>query len=66
MVGSAPAAQALAADERSKRWVAVNARIDRGEFGEEMKKLPPDERMRRMRELRRQRDGGSSYGQTER
>ena len=48
------------ADERQRRWAETNARIDRGEFGEEMKKLPEEERKQRMREMRRQRDGGGS------
>ena len=47
------------ADERQKRWAEINARIDRGEFGEEMKKLPEEERKARMREMRRQREGGA-------
>jgi multidrug efflux system membrane fusion protein len=46
------------AEERRQRRAELNARIDRGEFGEEMKKLPEEERMRRMRELRRQREAG--------
>jgi multidrug efflux system membrane fusion protein len=48
----------LSAEERQKRWAETNARIDRGEFGEEMKKLPEEERKKRMREMRRQREGG--------
>jgi multidrug efflux system membrane fusion protein len=39
-------------DERLKRWQEMNARIDKGEFGEEMKKLSEDERKQKMRELR--------------
>ena len=46
------------AEERQKRWAETNARIDRGEFGEEIKKLPEEERKQRMREMRRQREGG--------
>ena len=38
----------------------MNARIDRGEFGEEMRKLPEEERKQRMRALRAQRDPGKS------
>ena len=38
--------------ERLKRWQDLNARIDKGEFGEEIKKLPEEERKQRMRELR--------------
>jgi multidrug efflux system membrane fusion protein len=30
----------------------MNARIDKGEFGEEIRKLPEEERKQRMRELR--------------
>ena len=53
-------------EERRARWAEVNARIDRGEFGEEMKKLPEEERMRRIRELRRQREAGNPSSQTAR
>jgi multidrug efflux system membrane fusion protein len=42
------------AEERLKRWQELNARIDKGEFGEEIKKLPEEERKQRMREMRRQ------------
>ena len=42
----------LSPEERAKRWQETNARIDKGEFGEEMKKLPEDERKQKMRELR--------------
>lgn len=37
-------------DEQKKRWAEMNARIDKGEFGEEIKKLPEEERKQRMRE----------------
>ena len=47
------------AEERQKRWAETNARIDRGEFGEDIKKLPEEERKQRMRELRRQKGGGA-------
>ena len=51
-------------DERRRRWAEINARIDRGEFGEEIRKLPEEERRQRMRELRRQREGlGGGPGQ---
>ena len=50
--GNAPPKEASAEDERLKRWKALNARIDKGEFGEEIKKLPEEERKQRMRELR--------------
>jgi membrane fusion protein, multidrug efflux system len=43
---------ALSPEERLKRWRDLNARIDKGEFGEEIKKLPEEERKQRMRELR--------------
>ena len=46
--------QGLSAEERQKRWIEVNARIERGEFGEEIKKLPQEGRKQRMRELRGQ------------
>jgi multidrug efflux system membrane fusion protein len=39
-------------EERLKRWQELNARIDKGEFGEEIRKLPEEERKKRMRELR--------------
>lgn len=47
-------------EERKKHWLELDARIDRGEFGEEIRKLPEEERKQRMRELRRQREGGGS------
>jgi multidrug efflux system membrane fusion protein len=50
------------AEERQKRWAETNARIERGEFGEEIKKLSEPERKQRMRELRRQR-GAAADGQ---
>ena len=37
-------------EDKQKRWAEMNARIDRGEFGEEIKKLPEEERKQRMRE----------------
>ena len=58
------AGEELSPDERRQRWAEVNARIDRGEFGEEMKKLPEEERRQRMRELRRQRDAGNASSKT--
>jgi multidrug efflux system membrane fusion protein len=39
-------------EERLKRWQELNARIDKGEFGEEIRKLPEEERKQRMREMR--------------
>jgi len=51
---------AAAAEERTKRWLELDARIDRGEFGEEIRKLSEEERKQRMGELRRQREGGGS------
>jgi len=55
----AAAAEAPPTDVRKKRWAELNARIDRGEFGAEMKKLPEEERKKRMREMRRQQGGGA-------
>ena len=48
----------LTPEEKRARWADVNARIDRGEFGEEIKKLSEDDRKKKMRELRQQRDAG--------
>jgi multidrug efflux system membrane fusion protein len=45
-------AEAGTVEEKAKRWQELNARIDKGEFGEEMKKLPEEERKQKMRELR--------------
>ncbi len=45
-------AEAGTPEEKAKRWQEINARIDKGEFGEEIKKLPEEERKQRMRELR--------------
>jgi membrane fusion protein, multidrug efflux system len=42
----------MSPEERQKRWQEMNARIDKGEFGEEIKKLPEEERKAKMRELR--------------
>jgi multidrug efflux system membrane fusion protein len=47
-----PPPEAPSAEERLRRWKALNERIDRGEFGEAMKKLPEEERKQKMRELR--------------
>ncbi|HTP61481.1 MAG TPA: MdtA/MuxA family multidrug efflux RND transporter periplasmic adaptor subunit [Burkholderiales bacterium] len=44
----------LSPEERLKRWQELNARIDKGEFGEEIRKLPEEERKQKMRELRKQ------------
>lgn len=52
--------QNLSPEERQKRWAETNARIDRGEFGEEIKKLPEEERKQRMREMRRGQQGGGA------
>lgn len=55
--GAAPAGgQGFSPEERAKRWAEMNARIERGEFGEEIKKLPEEERKQRMREMRQKRD----------
>lgn len=45
-------AEAGTPEERLKRWKELNARIDKGEFGEEIRKLPEEERKLRVRELR--------------
>jgi multidrug efflux system membrane fusion protein len=45
-------AEAGTPEERLKRWQEINARIDKGEFGEEIKKLPEEERKKRMQEMR--------------
>lgn len=69
--GSTPAAQGeqsgqggqnMTPEERQKRWAEINKRIDAGEFGEEIKKLPEDQRRQRMMEMRRQQraNGGDS------
>ena len=50
-----PGVEGLSPEERLKRWKALDERIDKGEFGEEMKRLPEEERKQRMRELFRQR-----------
>ena len=50
-------------EEKQKRWAELNARIERGEFGDEIKKLPEEERKQRMREMRHQREGGAANGQ---
>ena len=55
--GNGPPASA---EDRAKRWADINARIDRGEFGEEIKKLPEDERKQRMREMRQKRDAAGN------
>ncbi|HEX2652008.1 MAG TPA: MdtA/MuxA family multidrug efflux RND transporter periplasmic adaptor subunit [Burkholderiales bacterium] len=44
--------QKLSVEERARRWQELNARIDRGDFGEEIRKLPEEERKKKMRELR--------------
>jgi len=46
--------QDMTPEERQKRWAELNKRIDAGEFGEEIKKLPEDQRRQRMMEMRRQ------------
>lgn len=55
------------AEERAKRWAEMNARIDRGEFGDEVRKLPEEERKQRMRELRQKREaaGGTAGRSTQ-
>lgn len=63
--GAAPAGATASADspvqstqqaspeQRQKQWAELNKRIDAGEFGEEIKKLPEDQRRQRMMEMRR-------------
>src|SRR4051812_379898 len=55
--------QSMTPEERAKRWAEMNARIDKGEFGEEIRKLPEEERKQKMRELRQRRDGGGGRAQ---
>ena len=52
----------LSDEERQKRWAEINKRIDAGEFGEEIKKLPEDQRRQKMMELRRQRAAAGNGG----
>ncbi len=52
----------LSDEERQKRWAEINKRIDAGEFGEEIKKLPEDQRRQKMMELRRQREAAGNGG----
>lgn len=54
------ATERLSPEERQRRWAEINARIERGEFGEEIKKLPEAGRRQRMRELRAQREAGQA------
>ena len=49
---NAPPKERSASDDRLNRWRVLNARIDKGEFGEAIRKLPEEERKQRMRELR--------------
>jgi multidrug efflux system membrane fusion protein len=49
---NSPPKAGRATDERLNRWKALNARIEKGEFGEEIKKLPEEERKKRMQEMR--------------
>ncbi len=48
----------LSPEARRKRWEAINARIEAGEFGEEVKKMSQEDRIKYMLELRRQRQAG--------
>jgi multidrug efflux system membrane fusion protein len=50
--GRGQGADAGTPEDRLKRWQDLNARIDKGEFGDEIRKLPEEERKQRMRELR--------------
>ncbi len=49
-------------EERQKRWEAVKKRIDAGEFGEEIKKLPEEAQKAKIEEMRRARQGGGGGG----
>ena len=49
-------------EERERRWQAFKKRIDAGEFGEEIKKLPEDQQKQKAREMRQQRMGGGGGG----
>lgn len=53
-------AQNATPEERQKRWAELNKRIDNGEFGEAIKKLPEDQRRQKMMEMRQQRAGGDA------
>jgi multidrug efflux system membrane fusion protein len=55
--------QGASPEERARRWAEVNARIDRGEFGEEIRKLPEDGRKQAMRELRQKREAAGGKAQ---
>ncbi|MBS0337294.1 MAG: MdtA/MuxA family multidrug efflux RND transporter periplasmic adaptor subunit [Proteobacteria bacterium] len=55
--------QGLSPEERARRWAEINARIDRGEFGEEIRKLPEDGRKQAMRELRQKREAAGGKAQ---
>ena len=48
--------------ERQQRWEALNKRIDAGEFGEEIKKLPEDQRRQRMMEMHRKQRAADGAG----
>jgi multidrug efflux system membrane fusion protein len=59
--GKAPDAQSNSTPEqREQRWAEMNKRIDAGEFGEDIKKLPENERRQRMMEMRRQQRGDAA------
>jgi multidrug efflux system membrane fusion protein len=49
-------------EERQKRWEAIKKRIDAGEFGEDIKKLPEEEQKQEMRKRAQQRQGGQGQG----
>lgn len=61
--GAAQGEQQASPEQCQKRWAELNKRIDAGEFGEEIKKLPEDQRRQRMMEMRRRQraaDGGDA------
>jgi len=55
--------QSLEPAEKARRWAEINARIDRGEFGEEIRKLPEEGRRQAMRELRQRREAAGGNAQ---
>ena len=55
--------QSLEPAEKARRWAEITARIDRGEFGEEIRKLPEEGRRQAMRELRQRREAAGGNAQ---
>jgi multidrug efflux system membrane fusion protein len=50
-------------EERQKRWEAIKKRIDAGEFGEDIKKMPEEEQKQEMRKRAQQRQQGQGAPQ---